>query len=163
MPNEIKALFTTGQFNITGLNGLATSPNYYTGYMSDLYDNRTTRFTTVNTYVRLNQGTSPTANKNAFVFLIKGDEQGHVTDGGSFPPANNTGPSGQGRIIMYNAPLLGTIGNSHVATTDESVYGEFQIDNPGPYFGIAISHDFGSSLDTTGNYVRFTAQNLEVQ
>ena len=164
MPNEIKALYTTGMFNMTGLNILLHSSVGYTGWMSDLVDNRSLRSQQAIAYIRLSQGTSPTSSRQANVFLIRGDTNDpmHITDGGSFSAAAS--PSGQGQIIVNNAPFLGVIANKSAgAATNDPVYGEFVIDQPGPYFGLAITHDFGSALNTTGNYARYTLINPEIQ
>src|SRR5262245_43004280 len=86
MANEIKALLgTTAQLTIT-LASLATA----TARQSTFVDNSTTRWQKIHLYCKVTTGTSPTANKGIYVYLLKADKTASpnvVTDGGGLTDA----------------------------------------------------------------------------
>ena len=157
MPTEIKQLYTSGEFTITGLAGLVSSSSVApTGWQSNLVDNTTTRFGSVLVYAKATQGITPTANRNAYVFLVRGELNGHVTDGQA---------TGQALHNVKNANYMGAMSNTNNAVTNGVLYGEFLINEPGPRFGVTISHDTAVAFNTTGNthYVRYVGINPESQ
>src|SRR5262245_58675282 len=80
MANEIKSVFgTTAQLTIT-LASLASA----SGRQSTMVDNTTTRWQKIHLYCKVTTGTSPTANKGIYVFLLKADKSASpnvATDG----------------------------------------------------------------------------------
>src|SRR5262245_55466052 len=86
MANEIKALFgTTAQLTIT-LASLASA----SGRQSTFVDNSTTRRQKVHLYCKVTTGTSPTANKGVYIYLLKADKTASpnvVTDGAGLTDA----------------------------------------------------------------------------
>jgi hypothetical protein len=108
----------------------------------------------IHVYVKVTVGTTPTIDTNIFVHLIKSDAT-HRSDG--------AGASDAGLTIL-NSRLLGVIRNNS-ASSDVVYYGEFLIRNPGPEWGIAISHDTGTNLKSlAGDHaVRYTIENQESQ
>ena len=108
----------------------------------------------IHVYVKVTVGTSPTANTSIFVYLIKSDGT-HRSDGAGASDA---------ALTIVNARLLGVIRNP-ATSSDTAYYGEFLVRNPGPEWGIAIVHNTGVNLNSTGgnHWVRYTVENVEVQ
>lgn len=155
MANEIKAKFSSSAaLNIT-LASLASSA-VGVGRQSDIVDNTVNRFQEILIYVKLKQGTSPSGNKSAQIYLIRDDNAGHRSDGAGVSDA---------AITVLNAALIGVMQNKSSPATGEEMYGEFRIVNPGPKWGIAIVHDTAVNLDATGgnHHVKFIGVNPEIQ
>jgi hypothetical protein len=157
MPTEIKDLMTPSTPLTITLAGLASSTSGV-GRQSAMVDNTVTRHQDVLVMFKLTQGTSPTGNRGAQVYLIRDDNHAssYRSDGAADADA---------ALTLLNAQFVGGMGNKSIPATGDPLYGEFLIHRPGPKWGIAIVHDTGVALDATaGNhYVRFIGLNSEVQ
>jgi hypothetical protein len=153
MPTEVKEKFSSlSAFNIT-LTSLAGSAANV-GRASDFVDNSSTRYGKVLVYVKLTQAATATGNKAAFVYALRSD--GIVASG-------TDGITGNAAYTFLNAPILGVVGNKASPAAGEAVFGEFVFDNPGPKFGIGVSHDMSTALtaNTGDNYVQWLGVNPE--
>ncbi|MEW6304698.1 MAG: hypothetical protein AB1705_14580 [Verrucomicrobiota bacterium] len=159
MPNEIKDKFSSAAALTITLASLGSSST--AGRQSTLVDNSTTRYQKLLIYVKLTLGTSPTGNKAAYVYLIRGDGAAtHRSDG-----AGASDAAWPASTVAINAQLIGTMVDRSSPATGDVIYGEFLVDNPGPEWGIGILHDTGVALNATaGNHhVRWVGLNPEVQ
>jgi hypothetical protein len=157
MPTEIKDLMSVSTPLTITLAGLASSTTGV-GRQSAIVDNTAARYQDVLVFVKLTQGTSPTGNRGAQVYLIRDDHHAsnYRSDGAADVDA---------ALTVLNAQFVGGLANKTTPATGDAIYGEFLIHRPGPKWGIAIVHDTGVALDATaGNhYVRFVGLNPEVQ
>lgn len=157
MPNEIKDLFGASTALTITLASLASSTTGV-GRQSTIVDNTSTRYQDVFVYVKITQGTTPTGNKAVYVYLIRDDDNAsnYRTDGAGTTDA---------ALTVQNAILVGAMRNLAVPSTGDVLYGDFLITKPGPRWGIAIVHDTGVDLNSTGSnhYVRFVGINPEIQ
>lgn len=158
MANEIKDKFSTSAALTITLASLASS-TAGAGRQSTIVDNSSTRWGEILLYVLLKQGTSPTGNKGANIYLIRDDADAttaHRSDGAGASDA---------AITILNAPLVGRLVNKASPATGDNLYGEFVIYKPGPKWGVAVVHDTGVNLDSTGSnhWIRWIGTNPEVQ
>lgn len=158
MANKILDLFgSSTAFTIT-LASLATSA-VGVGRQSDMIDNSSSREQLARIWCKIKQGTSPTSARTVSLYLLTGDANGtpHRTDG--------AGASDAG-ITLQNAPLIGVMRNKGSgAATGDLVYGEFLVRIAAPSWGIALVHDTGVNLDSTGgnHWLRYSYISPEVQ
>ncbi len=108
----------------------------------------------IHIYVGITVGTTPTADTNIYVYLIKSDATLRSDSAGASDAA----------WTQVNARLLGVI-RVPAATSDVQYQGEFIIRNPGREWGIGIVHDTAVNLNSTeaNSVVRFTIENQEIQ
>lgn len=154
MPTEIKPLFgSPTAFTIT-LASLASS-TAGAGRQSTLVDNSTTRYGRLLVFVKLKQGTSPTGNRGAQVYLLRGDGTNRDDGAGASDAA----------LTVLNSQLIGMLVNKSSPATGDVLQGWFIVEEPGKEFGIAIVHDTGVALDSTGgNHLsQYIGINPEVQ
>jgi len=155
MPNEIKAKYGTSTVMTSTLASLATS-TVGVGRQSTMVDNSVNKFQRVHVYFLVTTGTTPTVDKSIRFFLLKGDD----------PTANirtdNAGATDAGLTVVTADQVYGVATD---ATSDKGYRGTFAIENPGPDWGLAVVHDTGVNLNSTGgNHVlRFVGENPEVQ
>lgn len=154
MANAIKPLYATSASLTISLGGLASSTGGLTARQSTLVDNSTTRYSRIHLYPKIKHGTTPTANKFVYFWLLKGDGTNRTDGAGATDAA----------LTIKNAELLGAATNNS-ATTGETVQPHFVIDNPGLEWGVAVGHDAVAALDATnGNHtIRWTGEMPEVQ
>lgn len=159
MANKVLDLFQASTaFTIT-LDSLASSGTGG-GRQSTLIDNSSAREIEARIFVKLTQGTSPTANRGAYIYLITGDNIAsgtkHRTDGAGATDA---------AITIQNAPLIGTMRNKASPATGDILYGEFLVRIAAPEWGIVVAHDTGVALNTTaGNHwARYVLISPEIQ
>lgn len=139
-------LQTSTVLNIT-LASLATSATTLVGRQSDIIQN-TNKEQWLRLYIKLTQGTTPTANKGAYVYLLTGDGT-HRTDGAGALDAG---------LTILNAPLVGTIRNKSSGTaTGDVMYKEITVRLMTPEWGIMIAQDTAVALDATAanHWVRY--------
>jgi hypothetical protein len=156
MANEIKAkLGTTTQLTIT-LASLASSATI-AGRQSTMVDNTTNLYQLIHLYGRVTTGTSPTASKGIYVYLLKADKSASPN-----VATDNAGAS-DAAITITTAQLIGGVVTD--ATSDKAYRFDTVIYNPGPSWGIAIVHDTGVNLNATaGNQaIWYVGENPEVQ
>lgn len=137
------------------LASLATSTGGV-GRQTDLVTNASPCKPRVWVWVSIKQGTSPTSNKSVFVYAIRGDGTRRDDGAGASDAA----------LTVLNAKLLGVLGNkASGAATGDVVQGWFVFDDPGPEWGIAIVHDTGVNLDSTGgnHAIYYSYENPEIQ
>lgn len=154
MPTEIKPLFgSPTAFTIT-LASLASS-TAGAGRQSTLVDNSTTRYGRLLVFVKLRQGTSPTGNRGAQVYLLRGDGTNRDDGAGASDAA----------LTVLNSQLIGMLVNKSSPATGDVLQGWFIVEEPGKEFGIAIVHDTGVALDSTGgnHLAQYIGINPEVQ
>lgn len=157
MANKILDLFGSSTAMTITLASLATSTTGV-GRQSDMIDNSTAREMLVRIWAKIKQGTSPTGNRTAAFYLLTGDAHGtpHRTDGAGASDA---------ALTVQNAPLIGVIRNLGSPSTGDNMYGEFLVRVAAPTWGIAVVHDTGVNLDSTGgnHWLRYTVISPEVQ
>jgi len=158
MANEIKDKYSVSAALVVTLASLASSSSGV-GRQSTLIDNSTARYQALLILVKLTQGTSPTGNKGAYVYLIRDDKDAttpHRTDGAGASDA---------ALTVQNAILIGVMQNKASPSTGDVLYGEFLVERPGPQWGIAIVHDTGVALNSTAanHWVRYIGLDPEVQ
>jgi len=150
--NIIKSKFGTRQTLTIQLVSLAS--NSAIGRQSTIVDNSSDKYQLIHLWCKIMVGTTPTANTRMYVYLIKsnGTER-----------SDNAGPSDAAHPIV-NARLLGII-RVPVNTSNTSYYGEFKIQNPGPQWGITITHDTGVALNSTASnhVISWVGENPDVQ
>lgn len=154
MPNKVIGLFGSSTALTVTLASLANN----SARQSTIVDNTTTRHEKVVVYVKLTVGTSPTADSNINVYLIRDDADAttpHRTDGAGASDA---------AITIKNAPLLKSI-RVTAATSDVPYYTEITVFDPGPKWGIAVENKSGVGLNATGtnHWVRFVGIDPEIQ
>lgn len=158
MPNEIKDKIVTASTALTITIASLASSVVGVGRQSTILDNTTLLHQDVLLFLKIKQGTSPTGNKSVQVYLLRDDNNGtaHRTDGAGASDA---------ALTVLNAPLIGVMVNKGSPATGDILYGEFRIHRPGPKWGIAIVHDTGVNLDSTGSnhWARYVGLNPEVQ
>lgn len=108
--------------------------------------------------VNIKLGTSPVANKDISLYLIRNDNNG-------VPIRDDGAGAVDAAITILNAPLIGVLNVGSSPNTGDVLKGLFLIHRPGPKWGIAIKNNSGVSLDSTnGNHiVNFLGLNPEVQ
>lgn len=157
MANEIKDKFASSAALTITLASLASSSSG-AGRQSDIVDNTTNRYQAVLIYIKIKLGTSPTGSKGVYVYLIRDDNNGtnHRSDGAGASDA---------ALTVQNAQLIGVMADKASPATGDVLYGEFLVERPGPKWGIAIVHDTGVNLDSTGgnHWARYVGLNPEVQ
>lgn len=157
MPNEIKDKFSASAALTITLASLATS-TAGVGRQSTIIDNSSVKYQDILLFVKIKQGTSPTGSRGVYVYLIRDDADGtpYRSDG--------AGASDAG-LTVQNAQLIGVLRNKTSPATGDDLYGEFLINRPGPKWAIAIVHDTGVNLDSTGSnhYARYIGMNPDVQ
>lgn len=155
MANAILAkLGTSTQLTIT-LNSLASS-TVGVGRQSTMVDNTSDRFQFINLHIKVKTGTSPTASKGIYVYLLKGNKASTpdvITDG--------AGASDAGLTVASAQQIAGAATSS---TTGQVYQFDCVINYPGPSWGIAIVQDTAVALDASaGGSAWFEGMNQEVQ
>jgi len=155
MANTIQPVFSAPAALTITLASLATS-TAGVGRQSTLVDNHTTPYSRIHIFPKVTTGTSPTANKLIYFYLIKGD--GTIrTDGAGASDAAWT---------RVGARLLGWVVVSAVSdvayTPDDPC---FTIEDPGYEWGIGVVHDTAVNLNATGgnHAIRWVGENPQVQ
>ena len=157
MPNQVKDLMSAATPLTITLAGLASSTTGV-GRQSSIVDNTQSRHQDLLVYVRLTQGTTPTGNRGAQLYLIR--EDGHAS-----PQRSDAAGASDGPLTVLNAQFVGGLVNRSTPSSGDVLTGEFLVHRPGPKWGIAIVHDTGVALDASAanHQVRFVGLNSEVQ
>lgn len=161
MPTAIKPLYDGGSSLATPnaltitLASLASSTGGATARQSTLVDNTTTRYGRIHLYPKVKLGTSPTASRLVYVFLIK-------DDGSTTPNRTDGAGASDAGITVLNAEVIGTA--YATAVTGAVIQPHFVIENPGPKWAVAVGHDTGANLDATGgnHSITWVGENPEV-
>ena len=157
MPSQITAKFgTSTAITATGLASLASSTTGG-GYQLAMVDNSSDKFQTIHLFVNVTTGTSPTANRGIYVYLIKFDKTSSaniVTDNAA---------TTAGALNIVSAQQIA--GAAVSGTSNQSYSFDCIIQNPGPAWTIAVVHDTAVALNsTTSNHlVYFVGENPEAQ
>jgi len=154
MPNEIKQKFVaSGNLTIS----LASLPSSISGVgrQSTIVDNMTNKYQDVAIYSQVTVGTSPTSGTSVYLYLIRDDNQGYRTDGARSTDNPWTG---------INSQVIGVLQN-RTPQSNTSLYGDFTVNQPGPLWGIGVSHDTAVNLNSTaGNhFIRWVGINPDIQ
>ncbi len=152
MANIILAEHGTPTAMTITLASLASSTSRI-GRQTDIVDN-SDNAQIIHLYVGITVGTTPTIDKNIYIYLIKSDGTLRTDSAGASDAAWS----------QTNARLLGVI-RVDAITSDVQYQGEFTIYNPGLEWGIGLYHDTGTDLNSTeaNSVLRFTTENQEVQ
>lgn len=156
MANEIKAKLGTATAMTITLASLASSATF-AGQQTTMVDNTTTLWQRIHLYVKVTTGTSPTANRGIYIYLIKGNKAASpdiITDG--------AGATNAALTVVAAQQIGGALTD---ATSNKAYQIDLLIDGPGPSWGVAIVHDTGVALNSTaGNHaVYYVGENPEVQ
>ena len=122
------------------------------GRQSTLVSNATTRHSLIHLYVKLKTATTSFAAGFGYVWLIRGDGTLRTDNAGASDDA----------FTAVNAMLLGALSLATAATTYQK---SFWIADPGPEWGIAISHNTVAVLDSTAgsHAINWVGDNPEAQ
>ena len=152
MPNIINAEHGTSTALTITLASLASG----SARQSTMVDN-TDNAQIIRVYFDVTTGTSPTNNRAINFYIISGDDAST-----SNIRTDNAGAS-DAAITIDAAPLAYSVATD--ATSDKHYRGSFLIRNPGPEWGIAVHHNTGVNLNSTGSNheLRYVTENQEVQ
>jgi hypothetical protein len=122
------------------------------GQQATLIDNSVNRFDLIHLYGRITTGTSPTANRAISIWRIKGDATRRTDNAGASDAA----------LTVRTAELIKQIGTTN--TSDQPYDWDAVITDPGPEWGIAITHDTGVNLknNAADQYVHWVGEHTEV-
>ena len=128
------------------------------GRQSTLVDNTSVKAPAALVYCKVTTGTTPTANTSILVYLIRYDNSAFGDDGCGTSDA---------ALTIINAQLLGSILNP-ATTSNTAYYGVFDtapFGPLGPKWGVAIVHNTGVNLNSTGgnHVIEYIAYNPQVQ
>ena len=154
--SEIKSKFGTSTALTITLASLASS-TAGVGRQSTLIDNSSDKFQKIHLFCKVTTGTSPTASKGIYVYLIKADKTASanvITD--------SAGTSDAGITVVTAQQIAGAFTSS---TSNTAYAFDCVIQNPGPMWGIAIVHDTGVALHATGgnHAAYYVGENPEAQ
>jgi hypothetical protein len=147
MPSAIKPLYNGGTSLATPnaltitLASLGSATGGTGARQSAVVDNTTTRYARIHLYPRIKLGTSPTAGRLIYFFLIK-------DDGSTTPNRTDGAGAGDAALTPLNAEVIGTAYTTNA--TGAVIQPHFTIENPGPKWAIAVGQDTGVILDATG-------------
>lgn len=110
----------------------------------------------VTIFYKIKQGTSPTSNRGVYFYILNSD--GTHRDGA-------VGASDAGFTIPSNLAPIHVAANAAAAATGDVLQGSFSFRVESPRFVLAISHDTGVALDSTGgnHYVQYLVRKPEIQ
>ena len=122
------------------------------GQQATLIDNSVNRFDLIHLYGRVTTGTSPTASKAIQIWRIKGDGVRRTDNAGDDDAS----------FTAVTAEIVKTIGTDN--TSDKAYDWDAVIADPGPEWGIAVTHDTGVNLknNTADQYVYWVGEHTEV-
>lgn len=152
MANEIQAKFGAATAMTATLASLASS-TAGVGRQTDMVDNSTVKAPKIRVIGKVTTGTSPTASRAIYIYLLTGDGTLR-TDGAGATDAG---------LTVVSARLVKAIPTSSTSNTTYSF--DFVIDDPGSEWGLAVVHDTGVALHATaGNHaLRYQTIIPEVQ
>jgi hypothetical protein len=157
MANEIKEVFSSAAALTITLASLPSSTSGV-GRQATMVDNTLTRYQLVKVFCQIKLGTSPAANTSVYVYLVRGDRHGtpYRTDGAGASDAAWT---------VLNAGLVGILRTKASPSTGDLLYGDFDIVSPGPEWSVAVVHDTGVNLDSTGgnHFIHWVGADPEIQ
>ena len=113
------------------------------GRISSGVDNSTDEYQRIHLYIRLELGTSPTADTLLEVYFYREDDHGteYVTDGATLT-------DGALSATPPNAQLVATMASS--GTTGERLYADVVVEDPGPgRWGVGFMNETGVTMSTT--------------
>lgn len=125
------------------LNSLATS-TAGVGRQSTMVDNSTLKYDGALLNVLIKLGTSPTANKSIFIYLLQSNGTNRTDGAGASDAA----------LTVKNAALIGIMTTGTAPATGDNLRKTFNVEGLGQEWGIAVVHDSAVNLDSTaGNHV----------
>lgn len=153
MPNAIKPLYSSVNTLTITLASLASSTGGLSARQSTFVDNTTTRYARIHVYPKVKLGSAPTATRLVYVWALMGDGTNRTDGAGGTDAA----------LTVKNAELRITAVTT--STTGENIQPYFTIENPGREWAVAIGHDTGVNLDSTGSnhVVDWVGEVMEVQ
>jgi hypothetical protein len=156
MPTESKSTFGSSTPITITLASLASS-TAGVGRQCTLIDNSTTGFQRVHVYYDITTGTTPTANKSLYFFLLKRDNHSSPTI-----TTDNAGNDDAALTVSAADLIYGVITSS---TSNTHYRGSFTIESPGPSWGLAVVQDTGAALHATASNhaLYFLGENPQAQ
>lgn len=158
MANKILPKFETEASLTITMASLASS-TAGVGRQSTMVDNSTTRYKRARLFIKIKLGTSPTSAKGVYVYGLRGDQNGT-------PSRTDAAGASDAALTVLNAPIIGVLGDkTSGAATGDVLQGEIMFEDLGAEWGVAIVHDTGVALDSTGgnHWVRYVGEEPEVQ
>lgn len=134
------ALWTPAAFSIT-IASLATS-TANVGRQATIISNVADRIARLKVLAKIKLGTSPTANKSVYLYLISGDGAGNRTDGAG---------ATDNAFTAKQAKVIGELQTGGSPSTGDVLTDVFEVASPGIDWTVALSHDSGVNLDSTGS------------
>jgi len=110
------------------------------GRQSTIVNNSTTKYDYALLNVLIKLGTSPTANKSVYVYLIQSNGTNRTDGAGASDAA----------LTIKNAALIGIMTTGSAPGTGDNLRKTFNVEGLGQEWGIAIVHDSAVNLDSTG-------------
>lgn len=157
MANEIKDKFSSPSVEISISLAALASSTVGVGRQGDIVDNTITRYQRLLVWAFLKQGTSPTGNRKADMYLIRDDNNSNRDDGAG---------TSDNAITILNAPHVSTGINKSSPSTGDVIYiPSTLIIHPGPKWTLAIVHNTGVNLDASeaNSKIFWIGLNPEVQ
>lgn len=153
MAINIQPIYASYSTLTISLNSLASS-TAGVGRQSTIVDNSTTKYDGALLNVLIKLGTSPTANKSVFIYLIQSDGTNRTDGAGASDAA----------LTIKNAALIGILTTGTAPATGDNLRKTFNVDGLGSEWGIAIVHDSAVNLDSTGgnHVIKFSGYKYEV-
>lgn len=139
MPINIQRVGSSYSALTISLASLASS-SVGVGRQSTIVDNSTTKYDYALLNVLIKLGTSPTANKSVYIYLIQSDGTNRTDGAGASDAA----------LTIKNASLIGIMTTGSSPATGDNIRKTFNVEGLGKEWGIAIIHDTGVNLDSTG-------------
>lgn len=124
------------------------------GRQSTIVDNTTDKFEGALLNVLIKLGTSPTANKSIYLYLIQSNGTNRTDGAGASDAA----------LTIKNAALIGIMTTGSAPVTGDNLRKTFLIEGLGREWGIAVVHDSAVNLDSTGgnHAITFSGYKYEV-
>jgi len=154
MPSAILSKYGTATAFTKTLASLANA----TGRQTTIVDNTTARFSRLIIHAKITLGTSPTANRGIYFYLIR-------DDGEATPLRSDGAGASDAALTPLNSQLLGALSTGTAPATGTVLTGDFIVDEPGKKFGAIIFNDSGVALNATeaNHVVEYIGVNPENQ
>lgn len=148
--------YTAPQAININLNGLASSrqgaqSSQQVSAHSDLIDNRSSGHDRIHLWLKIKLGANPSGDTRVFIHRIDGD--------GSTPILASDGLGADaGFAELKNSRRLCDLMAGQTPQSGDELVGHCVIDNPGPWWGVAIFQNTEVPLATSGHVVRWVGE-----
>lgn len=153
--SAIKPLFATATALSITLHNVASSTSNV-GQQGVAIDNSTTRYSRIRFFFKNTLGTSPSA--GSMIYTLHRSRDGSNFDG-------QASASAGAYTLLPGGKIIHVEDTKASPATGDAVQGSFVVENPGPHFAIAWSHNTGVNTDSTsGNHwIYWQGENPEAQ